>query len=250
MSQITLYSIADVDRSGKVRWTAAELDLEVIEERQRQGAHRRPPYTSINPYGHVPSVLFDGEEMLESTAICQRLAEAFETPKLWVGRGESERGSYLYWLAVFGETMEARLVECAVSRAGILGPEYFDLHDGQDVYEQYVHFLMGLAPSALHSGYMDISKADPAKGRGPSSIIGTQLAACVAGAEAVRILLGRGPSQLAPCYLQFDAYRRKIRSKRLRGGNRNWLQRLKKLVVMRLMKRHGLDVAFRSLRPA
>ncbi len=133
---------------------------------------------------------------------------------------------------------------------GMSFDEYFDLHDGQDVYEQYVHFLMGLAPSALHSPYMDISKADPAKGRGPSSIIGTQLAACVAGAEAVRILLGRGPSQLAPCYLQFDAYRRKIRSKRLRGGNRNWLQRMKKLVVMRLMKRHGLDVAFRSLRPA
>jgi molybdopterin/thiamine biosynthesis adenylyltransferase len=80
------------------------------------------------------------------------------------------------------------------SPGGMSFDEYFDLRDNQDPYEQYVNFLIGLAPSALHAPYTDISTADPASGRGPSSIIGSQMAACVAGGEALRILLNRGPS--------------------------------------------------------
>ncbi|MFQ5699351.1 MAG: ThiF family adenylyltransferase [Myxococcota bacterium] len=128
--------------------------------------------------------------------------------------------------------------------------EYFDLHDGQDPYDQYVNFLLGLAPAGLHATYTDISTADPATGRGPSSIIGTQLAACVAGAEAIRILLGRGPSFEAPRYLQVDVYRHRMCSRRLRGGCRHPLQRLKKLFLKRYLAGHGLDVALQRLDPA
>jgi molybdopterin/thiamine biosynthesis adenylyltransferase len=136
------------------------------------------------------------------------------------------------------------------SPGGMSFDEYFDLWDDQDPYEQYVNFLIGLAPSALHAPYTDISTADPATGRGPSSIIGSQMAACVAGGEALRILLNRGPSLCAPNYLQIDVYRRLLRSRKLRGGNRNLLQRIKKFVIKRYLERHGLDIALKALEPA
>jgi glutathione S-transferase len=130
MSQsITLYSFADVDRSGKIRWLAHELGLEVVEERVRPGAHRQPPYTELNPLGQIPTVRFGDQLLVESTATCQVLAESVDAPKLWVGRGEPERSAYLYWLAAFGETCEGRLVEFAVSRAGHLDPAYQQLHE-------------------------------------------------------------------------------------------------------------------------
>ena len=126
---ITIYSFGDVDRSGKVRWVAAELGLEVNERRVGFGEHRAKPYTDMNPLAQIPTVEFRGETLIESTATCHVLAEAFEHPKLWIGPGEPNRKEYLFWLAVFGENLEGRLVECAVSRAGILGPEYFALHE-------------------------------------------------------------------------------------------------------------------------
>jgi len=125
---VELYSLGDVDRSGKVRWTAAELGLTIEEQKVGYGAHRKPPYLDLNPYGQVPTARFRGEVLIESTAICQVLADAISAPKLRIDPGEAGRNAYLYWIAIFTETMEGRLVECAVSKAGILGPEYFDLH--------------------------------------------------------------------------------------------------------------------------
>ena len=133
---------------------------------------------------------------------------------------------------------------------GMSFDEYFDLHDGQDVYDQYVNFLIGLAPSALHAPYTDISTADPERGRGPSSIIGSQMAACLMGGEAIRILLGRGPSPLAPAYIQMDVYRRRCASGRLLGGMAGPLQRVKKWLVKRYLARVGLDTALSRLDPA
>lgn len=126
---LVLYSFADVDRSGKVRWLAAELGIDVVEERVGYGAHRAEPYIGLNPLGQIPTVQFRGDVLTESTAICHTLAEAWAEPRLSVTPGAPERRQFLYWLAVFGETLEARLVECSVSRAGILGPEYFALHE-------------------------------------------------------------------------------------------------------------------------
>ena len=128
---ITLYSFGDFDRSGKVRWVAAELGLEVDEQRVKPGQHRAAPYTDKNPLAHIPTVQFRGETLIESTASCQVLAEAFDAPKLWIGPREPGRSTYLFWLAAFGESLEGRLVECAVSRAGVLGPEFFSLHEAR-----------------------------------------------------------------------------------------------------------------------
>ncbi|MGH7847740.1 MAG: ThiF family adenylyltransferase [Candidatus Binatia bacterium] len=133
---------------------------------------------------------------------------------------------------------------------GMSFDQYFDLRDGQEIFDQLLNFFVGLAPAGLHLPYIDLSSVNPATGRGPSSILGCQVAACLFGGEAVRILLGRGPSRLAPSYLQVDAYRQKLRSGRIRRGNRNWLQRLKKLVVERRLRALGLDQTLRQAQSA
>jgi len=134
------------------------------------------------------------------------------------------------------------------TRPGMSFDAYFDLHDDQPPFEQFVNFVIGLAPSALHTPYMDLSTVQPEAGRGPSSIIGVQLAASLAGAEALRILLGRGPSMNAPHYLQFDAYTHKLRRGRLYGGNRNWLQRLRRSLAMKRFRELQWDNAFAATR--
>jgi molybdopterin/thiamine biosynthesis adenylyltransferase len=131
------------------------------------------------------------------------------------------------------------------ARGGMSFDQYFDLHDSQERFDQLLNFIVGLAPAALHLPYMDLSSVNPATGRSPSSVVGCQLAASLAGAEAVRILLGRGPLRLAPCYVQFDAYRLKIRLGRIRNGNRNWIQRVKRFVVERRLRALGLDQSLR-----
>lgn len=113
--------------------------------------------------------------------------------------------------------------------------EYFgwgDLPDG----EKALRFLLGLAPAGLHGAYLvDPSTLNLAERRGPSTIIGCQLAAGMAAGESVKILLGRGKVWPAPYGLHFDAYRNKhVRTWRP-GGHRNPLQRLALSVARRRM---------------
>jgi len=72
---IKIWSFADVDRSGKVRWTANELGYEIEEERVKLGEHAAEPYLELNPYGQIPTVELDGQILIESNAICLALAE-------------------------------------------------------------------------------------------------------------------------------------------------------------------------------
>ena len=73
--KIRIWSLADVDRSGKVRWTANELGYEIQEEQVKFGEQAGDAYRQINPYAQVPTAEFDGTRMIESTAICLALAE-------------------------------------------------------------------------------------------------------------------------------------------------------------------------------
>jgi molybdopterin/thiamine biosynthesis adenylyltransferase len=104
--------------------------------------------------------------------------------------------------------------------------EYFGWGD-HDEDEKALRFLVGLSPAGLHSRYLvDPTTLNLAERRGPSTIIGCQLAAGMAAAEAAKILLGRGKVWAAPYGLHFDAYlNRHVRTWRP-GGHRHPLQRL------------------------
>ena len=119
--------------------------------------------------------------------------------------------------------------------AGMSFDEYFDIRDGMKPVDVFAAFLMGLTPHATHAGYLDLSYVDRKTGRGPSAGLAAALCSGVAAAEIVKIILGRGPLRPVPHYSQFDAYRRVLRTGRLRWGNRGPLQRLKRAVLRRRM---------------
>ena len=120
---------------------------------------------------------------------------------------------------------------------GMTFEDYFRL-EGLSPERRYVNFLIGLNPKGYHRPYLvDPSRVNLADGRGPSTATACQLCAGVVGAEATKILLGRGTVRAAPCYHQFDAYRGKWATGRLRGGNRNPLQALKRHVGYRMFAR-------------
>lgn len=129
---------------------------------------------------------------------------------------------------------------------GMSFDDYFDLTDEQEPFEQLMRFIVGLAPGGLHLPYMDLGSVDTQTGRGPSSILGCQLAASLAGGEALKILLHRQSPMLAPTYLQFDSYRQLMCKRRIRGGNRNWLQQVKRKLLSRKLRVLGFDRGYAS----
>ena len=103
---------------------------------------------------------------------------------------------------------------------------YFRWADQSDD-EKALRFLVGLAPAGLHRSYLvDPTAVNLTEQRGPSSILGCQLCAAVAGAEALKILLGRGKVLAAPHGFQVDAYRNKMVRTWRPGGNKHPLQQL------------------------
>ena len=115
--------------------------------------------------------------------------------------------------------------------------EYFQWGSLPDT-EKALRFLLGLAPAGLHGAYLvDPSAVNLREQRGPSTIIGCQLCAGIAAAEALKILLGRGDVLAAPHGFHFDAYRNKFVRTWRPGGSSNPLQRLIRMIARRrLMK--------------
>lgn len=116
---IRIWSLADVDRSGKVRWTANELGYEIEEMRVKFGEQAAEPYRQLNPYAQVPTAEFDGTRMIESTAICLALAERHPEAGLIPGeRGRRDR----FWESVnlSTTTLELPVVLYYLSKRGIV----------------------------------------------------------------------------------------------------------------------------------
>ncbi|MES9944628.1 MAG: ThiF family adenylyltransferase [Candidatus Thiodiazotropha sp.] len=109
---------------------------------------------------------------------------------------------------------------------GMTFEDYFQL-EGIGEYRQYLRFLVGLAPAALHASYLVLpERIDLVAKRGPSTPMGCELCAGFAASQVLKILLGRGKVIAAPWGLQFDAYRNRLRRTWRPGGNRHPLQRL------------------------
>ncbi len=109
--------------------------------------------------------------------------------------------------------------------------QYFRL-EGQPEQEQYLRFLMGVAPRGLHRSYLaDDSRVDLAARRGPSTVAACELCAGMVATQALKILLGRGQVPAAPVHLTIDAYLGRAVRTRLRWGNAGPLQRAKRAVA-------------------
>ncbi|MES9861658.1 MAG: ThiF family adenylyltransferase [Candidatus Thiodiazotropha sp. LLP2] len=103
---------------------------------------------------------------------------------------------------------------------------YFQLEEVEE-YQQYLRFLVGLAPARLHQAYLvEPDRIDLIAKRGPSTAMGCELCAGIAASQVLKLLLNRGSVPAAPVGLQFDAYQNRLRHTWRPGGNRHPLQRL------------------------
>ncbi len=114
--------------------------------------------------------------------------------------------------------------------------DYFGF-SGLSPIDQQIHFAAGLVPAGLHKSYLvEPGRFDFAKHQAPSTFMGCEFCAAVAGVETLKILLQRGKTFAAPHYHQFDAYTGQWRRGWLPGGNRNPWQRLKIFFMQQQLK--------------
>ncbi len=124
-----------------------------------------------------------------------------------------------------------------INPEGMSFDRYFDFSDANDSIDKFSAYIVGMAPKATHRPYMDLSQVDFKSRAGPSASLACQLAAGVIGAEVLKILLKRGRLYPAPYYHQFDAYLGRFIRRRLRGGNRHPLQRLKRRLLANFLRK-------------
>jgi len=117
--RIKIWSFADFDRSGKVRWTARELGYEIEEARVKLGEQSEEPYRQLNPYGQIPTAELDGQVLTESTAICLALAERHPEAGL-IPEDRASRDRFWQSVNVSVSTLETPVVLYYLSSSGFV----------------------------------------------------------------------------------------------------------------------------------
>jgi molybdopterin/thiamine biosynthesis adenylyltransferase len=120
--------------------------------------------------------------------------------------------------------MGSALISFLPGRIGF--EDYFQL-EGKGEYQQYLRFLVGLAPARAHARYLVLpDRIDLIAKKGPSTPMGCELCAGFAASQVLKLLLGRGRVLPAPWGQQFDAYVNRLHRTWRPGGNRHPLQRI------------------------
>ena len=159
---------------------------------------------------------------------------AFDTRRLLFTRAR-EKGVHVVTAGPLGFS-SAMLIFAPDKGMGF--DEYFNIMEDMKPEEQHLAFALGLAPKAVQFKYMDMGKLSFKSGKGPSLNIACQLCSAMAGTEAVRIILKRKGVKPVPHYIQFDPFVRKYYKRKLIGGNRNFLQKLKFKIVRNMQGKH------------
>ncbi len=109
MSDITLYSLAPIDRGARVRWLYEELGIEYqqVWMDPQNNEHMGDAYRRVNPFAKVPGVQRDGEAFFESGAIIFDTLERMPGNRLAPAPGEPDRAEFLKWFMWGYQTLEA-----------------------------------------------------------------------------------------------------------------------------------------------
>ncbi|MER3423811.1 MAG: hypothetical protein C4293_11855, partial [Nitrospiraceae bacterium] len=126
------------------------------------------------------------------------------------------------------------------SPTGMSFDRYFDMRDGMSPIDELIAFMVGLAPRGLHLRYLDVNYINVARATGPSSGIACQLCSALISVEALKLLLGRGRSFVAPWYFQFDPYLQRYVKSYLWLGNRHPRQRVRRWCLKRVLAKKGV----------
>ena len=95
-----------------------QVDIRIVGIRRHDGSGGADP-SNPHPEGKVPLLVHDGVEIWESNAIILYLTDLFAAKRLGRPIGDKDRGSYLSWLAWYGNIVEPVLVSTA---AGLSHP--------------------------------------------------------------------------------------------------------------------------------
>jgi glutathione S-transferase len=124
--RIKIWSFVDVDRSGKVRWTANELGYAIEEVRIKPGEVGADPYRQLNPYEQVPAAELEGKTLIESTAICLMLGERHPEAAL-IPPNRDERDVFWQSINVSTSTLERPVVMYYLSKNGVVDAAWAEL---------------------------------------------------------------------------------------------------------------------------
>jgi glutathione S-transferase len=105
---LTLFH-APRSRSSRFIWLLEELGapytLKVVTIRRGDGSGALDP-ANPHPHGKVPAIVDGGTTVFESSAIALYLTDAYPKNRLGPVVGEPARGTYLSWLAYYGDVLE------------------------------------------------------------------------------------------------------------------------------------------------
>ncbi len=146
---LELYNFPPSTCSLKVRICLAEKGLEWVDRRldSRDGDHLKPEYLKLNPNGVVPTLIHDGNVIIDSSVICEYLDEVFPAVKLTpddaVGRAHMRK-----WLRYFEEVPTPAVRYPSFQMALIrnfqkLSPEAFDEAANSRPVRKYFYQRMG-----------------------------------------------------------------------------------------------------------
>ena len=115
---LELYNFAPSTCSLKVRICLAEKGLEWVDHRMdsRDGEHLRPAYLKLNPNGVVPTLIHDGDVIIDSSVIMEYLDEVFPGGRL-TPEDPVRRAHMRKWLRYFEEVPTPAGDECAYRKA-------------------------------------------------------------------------------------------------------------------------------------
>jgi molybdopterin/thiamine biosynthesis adenylyltransferase len=146
-----------------------------------------------------------------------------------------EKGIYALTAAPlgFGATLQV------FSPDGMSFDDYFAIRDGMGQMEKVAAFAAGLAPHPYHLKYLDTSKVDLAKKRGPALALACTQASTLIATEVIKIVTGKGTVRPVPAYLQIDLLRDKYTRGYLYLGGSNPLQALKRWIIRKKIAAAG-----------
>lgn len=114
---------------------------------------------------------------------------------------------------------------------------YFQFTD-EAPFENLLKFVLGLAPSMMQVKYLiDRKYSNLAKGKTSSTPAGCLAASAVLCTEAVKILLQRRNTLLAPNVIHYDFYLNQMKKNRVYWGLRNPIMKLKLFVLKKMIER-------------
>lgn len=120
---------------------------------------------------------------------------------------------------------------------GMKFEDYFGFRQEMSERQRVIALIAGIAPRPFMFKYLDRSRPDFEGRRLPSVGAAPFMIAGVVATEVTRILLGKGEPMAAPTVYQFDALLRRFRMRTYPWGMRGPVQKLKQMLLDRMLPR-------------